>query len=271
MKNRTLLQILALLPLILFAVSCNQKAVDVSDEISEANKAFMESFNSGDMAAVAMHYAEDAKLFPANSQIIEGKENIEVFWGGAAKMGVRRAMLETTSAEAYGGKAIEEGKYTLYTDGDIIIDEGKYIVTWVKADGKWLIDRDIWNTNNPMVSVAMLESGVLFGLHSYEIKLKENVTSEQFEKYYMDEYIPACEEIMPGVKFYLLKGDRGEYDNKYGALIYFKSLEERDMWIPEPGKMSEKGEKAMEKFQPYVDKLNELITYKSKFTDWLVL
>lgn len=271
MKKRTLLQILAALGIFLFAVSCNQQAIDVSNDISEANKAFMESFNSGDMAAVALNYTEDAKLFPANSEIIQGREKIKAFWGGATEMGVRKANLETTTADGFGNYAIEEGKYTLYAGGDIIIDEGKYIVTWLKVNGKWLIDRDIWNTNNTVSSSTNLESGNLFGLHSYEISLKENVTPDQFEKYYNDKYIPALEESMPGVKLYLLKGERGEYEGKYGAVIYFKSLEERDMWIPEPGSMSEEGKKAMERLQPYTDKLNEMMTNKSKYTDWIVL
>lgn len=271
MKKRTLQQILAVLVIMLFTASCNQKPVDVTDVISEANKAFMESFNSGDMAAVARHYTEDAKLFPANYEIIEGIEMIETFWSGAAEMGVKKVNLETITADGFGNNAVEEGKYTLYADGGVIIDEGKYIVTWVKVDGNWLINRDIWNTNNPAYSDSMtLKSGNLLGFHSFEISLKENVTPEQYEKYYTEEYIPALEENMPGVKLYLLKGDRGEYKGRYGAIIYFKSLEERDYWIPEPGLRSEEGKKAMEALQPYTDKLNEMMTYKSKYTDWII-
>jgi len=178
--------------------------------------------------------------------------------------------LETTSADGFGNNAIEEGKYTLYADGDIIIDEGKYIVTWVKVDGKWLIDRDIWNSSNPVSSGTKLESGNLFGLHSYEISFKADVTPDQFEDFYIDEYIPAFEESMPGVKLFLLKGERGEYTGKYGALIYFKSLEERNHWIPEPGSMSEEGAKAMEKTQPYIERLDEMISYERKYTDWII-
>lgn len=271
MKKRPLLQIVAALMIFLIAASCNQQPVDVSDEISGANEAFMESFNSGDMAAVALHYTEDAKLFPANSEIIEGREMIETFWGGAAEMGVKNVNLETIAADGFGNHAIEEGKYTLYADGDVIIDEGKYIVTWAKVDGKWLMKNDIWNTNYPVYTgKATLESGNVLGVHAYEISLKEDVTAEQFEKYYNEEYIPAVEENMPGVKLYLLKGERGEYKGKYGAIIYFKSLEERDYWIPEPGTRSEKGKEAMELLQPYTDKLNEMISYKSKYTDWII-
>ncbi|GAF78655.1 unnamed protein product, partial [marine sediment metagenome] len=51
--------------------------------------------------------------------------------------------------ESYGNFAIEEGRYTLYAEGDQIADQGKYIVTWKKEDGQWKLHRDIWNTSNP--------------------------------------------------------------------------------------------------------------------------
>ncbi len=130
--------------------SCNPLPVDVADEITEANKAFMEDFNKGDMKAVAQHYTEDAKLLPPNSEVIQGREAIEVVWNGAKEMGVKKSLLETVTAESFGNTAIEEGKYALYAEGDIIIDNGKYIVIWKKEDGKWLLHLDIWNSSIPL-------------------------------------------------------------------------------------------------------------------------
>ncbi|MCK5839074.1 MAG: DUF4440 domain-containing protein [Bacteroidales bacterium] len=131
--------------------SCNPPVpVDVADDIIEANKAFMEDFNNGDMKAVAQHYTENAKLFPSNSEIIQGREAIEEVWNGAKEMGVQKSFLETVTANSFGNTAIEEGKYTLYAEGDIMIDKGKYIVIWKKEDGKWLLDLDIWNTSIPL-------------------------------------------------------------------------------------------------------------------------
>ena len=129
--------------------SCAPQPKDVSSEIKEANKKFMEAFNAADANAVAMCYTDDAKLFPANSDIIEGNDAINKFWGGAMGMGIKKAILETTSATAYGNTAIEEGKYSLYADQDQVIDEGKYIVIWEKINGEWKLKHDIWNTNQP--------------------------------------------------------------------------------------------------------------------------
>ncbi|MEN8187294.1 MAG: DUF4440 domain-containing protein [Bacteroidota bacterium] len=151
MKNKT--TITTILAFFLFVslifTSCTQTPIDVTGEISEANKGFMESFNKGDANALAMNYTTNAKLFPSNSDVIKGQKAIEGFWGGVMDMGIKKAHLETVTAESYGDFAIEEGRYKLYAEGDQMADQGKYIVTWKKEDGQWKLDRDIWNTSNP--------------------------------------------------------------------------------------------------------------------------
>ena len=111
----------------------------------------------------------------------------------------------------------------------------------------------------------------MIGLHSYDITLNDGVTPDQFETFYLEKYIPAIEESMHGVKVKLLKGERGEYKGNYGVIMYFKSLKDRDYWIPEPSTMSEEGKKAMEKLQPMMDKMKEMMTFESKWTDWIIL
>jgi len=150
MKKVTLGNIFAVFFACLLLSSCTQGPIDVTDEIKEANKSFMESYNSGDLEALAQHYTENAKLLPSNSEVVQGREAIEALWSGALEMGANKALLETVSAESFGSTAIEEGRYTLYAEGDIMIDNGKYIVIWLKVDGKWLLDRDIWNTSIPL-------------------------------------------------------------------------------------------------------------------------
>lgn len=129
--------------------SCTQGPIDVTGEIEEANKGFMEAFNNGDANAVAKNYTTNAKLYPSNSDVIEGQEAIEEFWNGVMNMGIKKALLETVTAESYGNIAIEEGRYKLYAEGDQLIDQGKYIITWKKEDGQWKLHQDIWNTTNP--------------------------------------------------------------------------------------------------------------------------
>jgi ketosteroid isomerase-like protein len=151
MKNKkTLLCCLAIISFLLFTFSrCAQGPTDVSSEITQVNEGFMDAFNSGDAKALASNYTENAKLYPSNSDVIEGPEAIEGFWNAVMKMGIKKAQMETVTAEAYGNVAIEEGKYRLFVEGDHLADQGKYIVTWEKVGGIWKISKDIWNTNNP--------------------------------------------------------------------------------------------------------------------------
>lgn len=154
MKKTTMFPILLILTGLFLSTGCTMQPVDVSSDIREANKSFTEAFNTGGIDAMAQLYTENGRLFPPNSEMIEGRENIKAFWSGAGEMGVAKAQLETISAEAFGNTAIEEGRYTLFAEGDIVIDEGKYIVIWKKVDGKWLLDRDIWNTSYPMPEIV---------------------------------------------------------------------------------------------------------------------
>ena len=133
----------------IFLFGCYPQPKDVADEIAEANLKFMEAFNKGDAAALAMKYTSNAKLYPSNSDVIEGREAVEGFWNAVMNMGIKKAKLETVFAESYGNFALEEGRYTLYVEGDQIADQGKYIVSWKKEAGQWKLDRDIWNTSNP--------------------------------------------------------------------------------------------------------------------------
>jgi ketosteroid isomerase-like protein len=123
--------------------------LDVTSDIAQANKEFMASFNNGDARTMARHYTVNSRLYPPNSDVIVGPAAIEGFWNAVMNMGIKKLLLETVTAESCGNMIIEEGRYKLYVEGDLVVDQGKYIVTWEKVDGKWKLHRDIWNTSNP--------------------------------------------------------------------------------------------------------------------------
>lgn len=152
MKKLQLLSIGILLAGVALIVGCNPPATDVTKEIVEANAKFMEAFNAADAAGVAAVYTVDAKLFPPNSNIVEGQKAIMEFWNGAIQMGVETAKLETIIAKSYGNFALEEGFYKLFGPENVLIDQGKYMVAWNKIDGQWRINRDIWNTSTKHVA-----------------------------------------------------------------------------------------------------------------------
>jgi ketosteroid isomerase-like protein len=57
--------------------------------------------------------------------------------------------LETIEVEGYDDTAIEIGRYRLLAPGDVVADQGKYIVVWKNDHGAWKLHRDIWTTSQP--------------------------------------------------------------------------------------------------------------------------
>ena len=110
----------------------------------------MESaFGQGDSESIAGLYTEDGMLLPAGSDPVTGKPAIQAFWQGAMDTGIKGLGLEIVELEDHGSTAIEVGNYTLSSEGEEVIDRGKYIVIWKQEDGQWKLHRDIWNTNTP--------------------------------------------------------------------------------------------------------------------------
>jgi uncharacterized protein (TIGR02246 family) len=240
----------------LLLTGCMQGPMDASNEIKEANKTFMEAFNNGDAKAMAMLYTENGKLYPSNSDIIEGREAIEMYWQGGMNMGIRKVMLETVSAEKYGSVAIEEGRYTSYLEGDQVLDQGKYIVTWKKEDGKWKLDLDIWNTSKPAPAPRAALNDTVWVIWN-NIKADKVAQFEDFNFNYLE---PAAAEFYPNMRN-TVRTLRPVEKNKDGTYTYFylmdpaTSLEGYDMILPLTAKYGE--EKASEYLKTFRDCLKD--------------
>ncbi len=129
-----------------------QPAMDlaqVRQEIEAANVKFGEAARAGDAAALAMLYTEDARILPPDSEMIQGREGIEAFWGGGFQMGITDIVLTTVDIMGIGDMVCEIGKavLTIQPEGaDAVEDMAKYLVVWKKGeDGMWRLHVDIWN------------------------------------------------------------------------------------------------------------------------------
>jgi hypothetical protein len=76
------------------------------------------------------------------------------------------------------------------------------------------------------------------------IALHPGVKAEDFEKFVMEEMYPVPN--LEGLKYYLLKGDRGDREGKYLWMIEFESVEARDRLFPFPGEMSKEAQQYIE-------------------------
>jgi uncharacterized protein (TIGR02246 family) len=170
---------------------------NITSEIKEANEEFMTAFSSGDARALARIYTDSAKLYPTNSDVVEGREAIKDFWNAVMNAGIKRVLLETVIAENHENIAIEEGRYRLYTEEDQIVDQGKYIVTWENEEGKWKLHRDIWNTSNP-VEAKRAETA----------KTSNIDLARKFNAYLDEQNFDGLRSISdPGLKIYYESGD----------------------------------------------------------------
>lgn len=148
---------------IFFCISCNNssdntnKAESQKDSTSfDLSKAkavvedmdakFSDAVRKGDSATMASEYADDAMVFPPNSEAVK-KEGIASLWGGFLRMGVKDFKLTTDDVTGNADMLAETGRYEVLGAGNKSLDKGKYVVTWRNYNGNWKIFRDIWNTS----------------------------------------------------------------------------------------------------------------------------
>jgi uncharacterized protein (TIGR02246 family) len=232
--------------------SCSQGPVDVTGEIAAANQSIMAAYESGDASALKAFYTADAKLFPENSAAVEGPEAISGFYGIVMNMGIKKVKFETVTAQSYGDMAIEEGNYTLYVPGDYVADQGKYIVTWKKEEGKWKIYRDIWNTNNPApLKRASANDTVMIVINN----IKADKVA-QFEDFLSNYLRPASAEYNVQLNN-TVRTQKSLEPNKDGSFTYIFFMDPMntsfnyDMSAPLTAKYG--GEKAAEYMKMYMD------------------
>jgi uncharacterized protein (TIGR02246 family) len=119
------------------------------EEIAAANEQFMAAFEAQDAAGLAALYTKGGQVLPPNSDFVTGREAIQGFWQAGMDMGLRRAKMDIVEVEGRGKTAIEVSKYTLYAEGDVVADQGKYMVVWKRKKGGWKLHRDIFNSSLP--------------------------------------------------------------------------------------------------------------------------
>ena len=117
-----------------------------NDEIVKVGAKWQAAFNAGDGAGIAALYTQDAMLLPPNSAPVSGTEAITAFWTAGVSQG---ATTELTSKEVYamGDMAVEVGMYSGTNADGSHQDHGHFTVVYKKVDGKWMMYRDMWNSD----------------------------------------------------------------------------------------------------------------------------
>jgi uncharacterized protein (TIGR02246 family) len=147
-------------PLLLVAllVSCApQGPQSLSDAdvaaIRASVEAWEEAFNAHDWAAVAAFYTEDAIMMAPNTPAVKGRAAVaELFSMMPPFSGMD---LQASEIDGRGDLAVVRGTHTMtiMIEGMPPFEEvGKWVeIRQKQADGSWLIHRDIYNSDLPLL------------------------------------------------------------------------------------------------------------------------
>ena len=117
-----------------------------------------------------------------------------------------------------------------------------------------------------------LHKETLFGVHPITVKLKPNVTMEQFKTFFVNEVLPEYEKQWVGLKGYLIKSVRGDHKDRYAIVWVFDTEKARDRYFNTDGTPNDLEKVAFEKVKPVEDKLAATYgTYTIEYKDdWVV-
>ena len=114
-----------------------------------------------------------------------------------------------------------------------------------------------------------IPKGALIGIHSFEVKLKDNVTEKQYLNEFKSKWIPVASKSYEA-EIHVLNFARGESKNKVGLLFFYKNAAKRDKFYTENGKLNETGKAAYAAVKVIDDQLAKLGSTNGSYIDWIV-
>lgn len=116
--------------------------------------AWLERYRADDAAGVAALYTEDAQLLPPDAPVVSGRTEIREFIARNFRPGGAQVEVVTVETRMFGDYAHRQGSFKLGGPGRDSGATGKFLELWKKVDGRWLIHREIWNSNAPSPAFA---------------------------------------------------------------------------------------------------------------------
>ena len=125
------------------------KSKAIHDAIVATEKVFMAAYKRGDAPALVALYTKDAEIMPPNTKAVSGAKGLAKLFKSFWDAGDTVIKLTTVEADGSGDYGYEIGKYALSGKTGKVSDKGKYIVVWKKVAGRWMLYRDIFNSDLP--------------------------------------------------------------------------------------------------------------------------
>ena len=160
MKKQLSITVFASCCLALLVLSCEQRQQPASDTraadeaaIRGISPTWFKAYSAGDVNSVVALYAEDAVVNAPGTPAARGQAAIREYFkkdiAASASAGLATNGSPTTDVGVSGDLGWEWGTFTATNKSGATVDAGKYVTVYAKKDGKWLIIRDIWNSDGP--------------------------------------------------------------------------------------------------------------------------
>jgi uncharacterized protein (TIGR02246 family) len=121
------------------------------NDVAAGEQQWLDAFNGGDASAVAKVYTAEARLLPPNTDIVEGRSDIESYIKEFIQTGAKLTF-ESLAVHETPNMCAAIGRYRMdFPEGSgIPQDRGKFIEVWKRqSDGSWLVADDIFNSDLP--------------------------------------------------------------------------------------------------------------------------
>ncbi len=146
----------------LFALTaCAPKAPDTTADAATLKAdapVWFTNFNAGDAEGVAALYAEDGVVLAPGAPAVVGRTAIRDFIASeianSKAAGLTLKGNGVTDAGVAGDMAWITGTFSVTDASGATVDKGKYMTIYRRADGKWPIIRDTWNSDTPPAAGA---------------------------------------------------------------------------------------------------------------------
>jgi len=119
------------------------------NQILYQTKMFSKYLVAGDTEKLVSIYSEDGKIFPSNTDIVQGTANLYKYWKTPEGSKIIKHKVTPIEIKVVKKTAYDYGYYegaTLTSNGKEITWKGKYVIIWKKINKKWKIYVDIWNS-----------------------------------------------------------------------------------------------------------------------------
>jgi hypothetical protein len=123
------------------------------------------------------------------------------------------------------------------------------------------------------LSAQTFQKGAVLAVSVYTLTLNPDVTMNQFLDFYKSKYIPEFEKNNPGVKEFVLSGNRGDNKNQFGIMDVFESVAVRDKYYPieNDTATSAAAKTAQMKMKVLNDEFGKyILDAKRAYTDWII-